>query len=187
MSPRRTAPRRPATLALGGVLRLALVSSLAPAAAMAHPADAPDTTRVAHDRIHLKATARVPGAEGLALLRPIASPFGVAVSRDGHLRLEAQISSQGLPTPAALGDYTAYVVWVANTDLTAEARLTALDKAGRGAGEVSRNKFTIFVSAERNADVRRRKGPVVLRGISPSSYMQNMLSEPLTNGGMPTW
>ena len=60
----------------------------------------------------------VPDASGQARLVYAASPFGVAVTADGHARYDIQVTASGLPAPSTLGRYTAYVAWQASPDLS---------------------------------------------------------------------
>ncbi len=43
------------------------------------------------------------------------------------------------------------------------------------------NKFLLLITLEASADVEERRGPIVLRGVSPSGLMQNMESHELFN------
>ena len=52
-----------------------------------------------------------PGASGYVRLTPSSSPFGVAVTVDGHHRFDLTLHAGGLPDAAALGDYSGYVAW----------------------------------------------------------------------------
>jgi hypothetical protein len=135
--------------------------------------------------IALQPTTQVRGAQGTVHLAPAPSPFGIAVTADGHYRLRATVQVDRLPAPSSLGAYTTYVAWAATTNLQETHRLGALDASGQVAGDVMLNKFMIFISAERSGDVTTWSGPVVLRGIAPSALMQNLLTHPLNNGGMP--
>lgn len=136
-------------------------------------------------RMKLRPTGQVAGAEGTALLKPARTPLGMPVGPDGHWRFEARVAVDGLPAPATLGPYTTYVAWVAKADLSRVSRIGPLDADGRGKGTVEENKFLVYVTAEPSADVEAPSGPVVVQGMSPSALMQNMLTEPLNNGGMP--
>ncbi len=135
--------------------------------------------------IVLAPTTAVRGAQGSVHLEPAASPFGVAVTADGHYRVRAMVQVGRLPAPASLGAYTTYVAWAATTNLQQVHRLGVVDDNGRATGEIRLNKFMVFVTAERSGAVDAFSGPVVLRGIAPSALMQNLLTHPLNNGGMP--
>jgi hypothetical protein len=135
--------------------------------------------------IPLKAAGTVAGAEGTAILHPASTLFGVSVTADGHDAFLVEVRTRGLPAPGKLGAFSTYVAWAARADLSEVVKLGALDAQGRVSGEVSFQKFLVFVTAERSGDVSQQAGPIVLRGLSPSGQMKNMLTEPLLNGGMP--
>ena len=58
-------------------------------------------------------TPKAPTAQGHARLVFAQSPFGIAVTADGHASYDVQIDASGLPDPSTLGAYTAYVAWAA--------------------------------------------------------------------------
>ncbi|HKK07599.1 MAG TPA: hypothetical protein VKA44_01805 [Gemmatimonadota bacterium] len=169
-----------------------LVGVLVPSHGAARPAAraGPDPACAARARpplyrIDLKPTGPVTGARGVALLRPASTLFGVSVTADGHHRFAVQVRVRDLPEPSTLGAYAAYVVWAAPSDLSSVRRVGALGADGTARGELSFEKFLVFVTAEPTADATARSGPIVLQGLSPSGQMKNMLTEPLLNGGMP--
>ena len=49
------------------------------------------------------------GASGYVELTPSPSPFGAAVTVDGHHRFDLAVHLAGLPDAATLGDYAGYV------------------------------------------------------------------------------
>lgn len=163
---------------------LVLASGLALARAQPAERAARCAVRPSLYRIDLAATERAPGAKGVARLRPAATPFGLPVSVEGHLILEVEVSADGLPTPQSLGPYTTYVAWATTPTLEDVRRLGALTDRP-ATGQVGWNKFMVFVTAEPNAAGERWSGPVVLRGMSASGYMQNFSAHPLFNGGVP--
>jgi hypothetical protein len=63
-------------------------------------------------------TAKAPEAKASARLVYAPSPFGVAVTADGHASYDVQIDASGLPDPSTLGTFTTYVAWSASTDLS---------------------------------------------------------------------
>jgi hypothetical protein len=67
--------------------------------------------------IPLKAGRVAPTAQGHARLVFAASPFGIAVTADGHASYDVQLTLSGLPAPDSLGMYSAYVVWAVTPDL----------------------------------------------------------------------
>ena len=49
-------------------------------------------------------------------------------------------------------------------------------------GKAELNKFLIVITAEVDSLVATRKGPTVLHGPSPSTWLQSMLNHPLFRG-----
>ena len=68
--------------------------------------------------IPLRNTATAPTARGSARLQYAASPFGVAATADGRASYDVRFELSGLPEAASLGQYTAYVAWMAASRLT---------------------------------------------------------------------
>ena len=118
-------------------------------------------------------TAR-PGLErmsGRLELRTPHTPFGVAVNPAGNHLYEGILTLEGLPDPAALGDYNHIVAWLA-TPLFDEIRsLGPVDNGTRSIGEISLNKFMILITAESRADAPEWEGRLLLRATSPSARM----------------
>ena len=123
-----------------------------------------------------------PGAEGTARLYFAASPFGVAVTEDGHHVYDIRITAKGLPEPASLGDYRAFVAWEVSTDLAEWHRLGTVRNGSSAVGPVDLNKFLLVITAEADSAPRRHAGPTVLHGTSPSGWLQRFLSHPLFRG-----
>lgn len=124
-------------------------------------------------RIALAATERAPGASGTVTLTSAPSPFAMAVTADGRLVYDLALEARGLAAPTVHGGAVAYVAWVATPGLEQVDRLGALSASGRVAGRTAFNKFIILVTAERTREPARRSGPVIMRGISPSSLLQS--------------
>jgi hypothetical protein len=129
-------------------------------------------------------TAKVPDARGAARLVYAASPFGVAVTADGHARYDVLIDASGLPAPSSLGEYDAYVAWAASTDLSQWERLGEVTNGQSIVGQVDMNKFLLVITAEPKG-AATHAGPTVLHGTSPSSWLQNFLTHPLFRGVPP--
>ena len=121
----------------------------------------------------------VPDASGQARLVYAASPFGVAVTADGHARYDIQVTASGLPAPSALGSYTTYVAWQATPDLSKWTRLGTITNGKTTVGAASLNKFLFVVTAEASPTPAMHKGPTVLHGTSPSGWLQSFLTHPL--------
>ena len=135
--------------------------------------------------IHLQNTPKTPNARGTARLVFAESPFGVAVTADGHASYDVRLSLSGLPEPSALGPYKAYVAWGVTTDLKQWRRLGPVGNGESTVGTVDFNKFLLVVAAETDATVTKHAGPVALSGTSPSGWLQTFLSHPLFRGVAP--
>ena len=144
---------------------LALILSALPAAAQTPAADLYS--------IELIPTPDLQRFSGIAELRPVASPFTAPVTPAGVHRYDVVITVDSLPDPRSLGNYRAYLVWAAPPSLRPMIKLGELNAQHRTqtVGEVAFNRFTIFISAESNANVRQPAGPFVMRGLSPSMRM----------------
>jgi hypothetical protein len=132
--------------------------------------------------IPLFATPATPHASGKARLVFASSPFGVAVTDDGHATYDVQVTANGLPEPSTLGRFTGYVAWAATPDLTEWVRLGPVTNGQTTVGQVSFNKFLLVLSAEPASPGSSPSGPTVLHGTSPSGYIQSFLSHPLFRG-----
>jgi hypothetical protein len=132
--------------------------------------------------ILLRNTPKAPTAAGSARLVYAASPFGVAVTADGRARHDIQVTATGLPDPATLGAYTAYVAWEVSTDLKVWKRLGVVTNGTSTVGQTERNKFLLVITAEAVADSPDHAGPTILHGISPSAWLQSFMSHPLFRG-----
>ena len=152
-----------------GLGRLVLAAAIA--AAAAGPYD-----------IELFNTPAAPSAHASARLVFAASPFGVAVTADGRASYDVRIETTGLPAPATLGAYTAYVAWAVTTDLSQWQRLGTVTNGTSLVGHAELNKFLLVVTAEAGDAPRAHAGPTVLHGTSPSGWLQSFLSHPLFRG-----
>jgi suppressor of ftsI len=113
-------------------------------------------------------------AHGVVQLAPPPTPFTVAVTRDGRHRYRTTFFIGGLPDPAELGSgLTTYVAWVAPLNLFPLVRLGAVRNGRVETGDFALNKFYVLVSAEVADTVTDRRGPLVLRGLSPSTRMRD--------------
>jgi hypothetical protein len=123
-----------------------------------------------------------PRAHGEGRLVFADSPFGVAVTADGHHRYNVRIHATGLPEPSALGGYHAFVVWEASPDLKEWHRLGAMHGDTATVGTMEMNKFLLVITAEAGAATTTHSGPIVLHGTSPSGWLQTFLTHPLFRG-----
>jgi hypothetical protein len=124
----------------------------------------------------------VPGAEGTARLLFADSPFGVAVTADGRLSYDVRITAKGLPDPATLGPFRAFIAWEVNTDLTEWHPLGPVGNGTTTVGRAEWNKFLLVITAEPDSAPTAHTGPTVLHGTSPSTWLQRFLSHPLFRG-----
>jgi hypothetical protein len=135
--------------------------------------------------IQLKNTPRTPNARGTARLVFAESPFGVAVTADGHASYDVQLTLSGLPEPSTLGAYKAFVAWGVTTDLKQWRRLGVVANGNSTVGRVEFNKFMLVIAAESDSVVEKHAGPVALSGTSPSSFLQMFLTHPMFRGVAP--
>lgn len=133
-----------------------------------------DSDRPASDLycIDLVPTTRGGQAAGVVELRRPWSPFGVTVTADGRHRHDLVAWFARLPDPSSLGPYTTYVAWATPLSLDSVVRLGEVKDGENALGEVSFNKYLVWISAEASADVTERDGPLVIRGRSPSARME---------------
>jgi hypothetical protein len=124
----------------------------------------------------LRATSRARGARGSGHLHLAQSPFGIALTADGHLKYDLEVTVSGLRKPSA----GVYVAWITTPELDRTEKLGSVMASGTYTYRVSTmNKFILLISLEASEEVEKRSGPTLLRGISPSGLMQNMESHEL--------
>jgi len=78
----------------------------------------------------------------------------------------------GLPRPASLGRYTAFVAWVASPTMDVVQRLGVVDNGRTVLPAISLDKFFVLVTAEASAGATDMRGRLLLRGMSPSTRLQ---------------
>ena len=122
--------------------------------------------------LHLEPVPGLASVRGVVELGQAPSPFGIAVSREGAQLYQARATLSGLPEPASLGPYGAYVAWLTTPTLYPMVKLAEVRNGTTPLGRVGFNKFIVLVTAEASAAVEERRGRLVLRGQSPSSRMQ---------------
>lgn len=119
--------------------------------------------------IDLSATERGGAAAGTVALEYIPGPFTVPVTVDGHYRYAPRITLRGLPrAPAG----TSYVAWAASPALDVIARLGPVTNGVNRAAEIGLDRFLVLISAEASPVPAAPRGPVLLRGESPSNRMR---------------
>ena len=111
------------------------------------------------------------------------SPFGVSVTADGRPLMRAAVDIDGLPDPATLGGggHRAYVAWLTTLTMSHETRLGEVKNGHTELGTIDLLQYRVVISAEAeaSADVKERRGRLVLRATSPSSRLlvhRDMLS-----------
>ena len=132
--------------------------------------------------VPLAPTPAAGAARGQARLHYAASPFGIAVTVDGRASYDLAITLTGLPAPASLGRYGVIVAWAVSPDLSLWQPLGAVSDGTTTLGPVALNKFLVVISAETTAEVTTHAGPVLLRGYSPSIWLQSFITHPLFRG-----
>lgn len=121
-------------------------------------------------RVELTPTARAPGARGAMEVAMAGSPYGVAVDPDGSYRLRVEVTARGLRSR----DGVHHVVWAATPELDRHVRLGTLGPEGRVVGELTWNKFLVFVTAESSPEPESWSREILLSGLSPSGRMHTM-------------
>lgn len=137
-------------------------------------------------RIELTSPNPASSLHGLVMLTRPRSPFGLAVTRDGHFIYRALVSATALPDPSSFAPGSdRFVVWATTPNLDQVVRLGTLGAGESVEGLVTYNKFMVLVTAERGDPGTRWQGPIVLLGRSASSYLASFSSHTMFNGGMP--
>jgi hypothetical protein len=130
----------------------------------------------------LRATNKARGASGTGYLRTAHSPFDVAVTATGKLIYDLEISVSGLLPASSLGLYKTYIAWITTPKLDRTEKLGTVGASGKLKATVfSMNKFILIITAEPSPEVKKRSGPILLRGISPSGLLETFQSHELFN------
>ena len=122
--------------------------------------------------IELVHTPDFPDASGHVELDAPPTPFGTAVTADGHHQFDLTIDLDGLPDPASLGPYTTYVAWVTTPLLRPMVNLGPVTNGRTMVGRVDFDKFLVLVTAESSPDLTAWEGRMLLRGISAGVRME---------------
>ena len=161
------------SLLVAGVGAVAASAAVAPSVRSADPCE--QRRHAASADLYcvpLVAVSAVPEAAGEARLRPPPGPFGVGVAPDGTMEYEVVLAIEGLPDPKRFGPYATYVAWVTTPVLDPLVKLGEVGNGTTRTGRIAMDRFLVMVSAEPSADVERRTGPLVLRGLSPATRMR---------------
>ena len=113
-----------------------------------------------------------PEASGYVELTPAPSPFGAAVTVDGHHRFDLTMHADGLPDPSALGDYSGYVAWATTPRLRPILNLGPVANGATAVGPIDLDKFLVLVTAESDPAAPAWNGRIVLRGTSAGMRME---------------
>ena len=119
--------------------------------------------------IDLTATERGGGASGVVALEYIPGPFTVPITVDGHYRYAPRITLRGLPPPPT---GTRFVAWAATPTLDVIQRLGVVTNGANRVGEIALDRFLVLISAEGSPVSAAPRGPILLRGESPSNRMR---------------
>jgi FtsP/CotA-like multicopper oxidase with cupredoxin domain len=117
----------------------------------------------------LTATERGGAASGVVALEYIPGPFTVPVTVDGHYRYAPRITLRGLPRPPT---GTSYVAWAASPTLEVVQRLGQVTNGINRAAAIALDRFLLLISAEAGRVSTEPRGPILLRGESPSNRMR---------------
>ena len=121
--------------------------------------------------VELLATPGLPGVTGRVELSRDAGPFTVEVGADGRPRTRLILRAAGLPAPSSLGSYRTFVAWITPPTMDSITRLGVVRNGTTDLGTIALEKYTILISAERDAKGREPAGRVVLRGQSPATRL----------------
>ena len=155
--------------AVAGHREVTAVSQAAPSCATGPVEGGPDADLYCID---LLPAASIDGASGTAQLLAPSSPFGVAVTAAGEHLYDIQFDAQGLPEPATLGPYRAYVAWATTPQLHPVIKLGTIGNGRTTLGRIAFDRTLLLITAEASAAVTERSGRLVLRGTSAAVRMQ---------------
>ena len=164
-----------------------LLASFAP---RAHPVPSRAACAVATEMVDLQTTGKIAMASGSISLKPVMSPFGIAVTAEGRGIFEATTTVRNLPDAASLGaQFNTYVLWVASPSLDQVRNLGVINNGVPVSARVDFVKMMYMVTAEpaANAKGTNFKGAIVLVGRSASARVQNLAGCDIydqQNGGM---
>lgn len=122
--------------------------------------------------VTLSPTPLAPEAMGRVLLLPGSSPFSLAVNRDGVIQNRFKVELSGLPAPEALGDFTRYILWITPPTLDTMTPVGEVTEGVTFPGEGGFNQYLLWVSAEGPELGDGPRGPLLLRGTSPSMVLR---------------
>lgn len=143
---------------------------------------------VATEIVDLQTTGKIAMAGGTIQLKPVMSPFGLALTAEGRGVFDASTTVKNLPDAASLGPFNTYVLWVASPSLDQVRNLGPVTNGVPVTARVDFVKMMYMVTAEATVNVKSPmfKGAIVLVGRSASARVQNMAGCDIydTTGGM---
>lgn len=177
---------------VGSILGRRLLAATATVLAIAAPLSAqatPDPCSEAqlsrnYVTVEMEPTGRIPGVEGCGRLAIEWSPFGIAVTPDGHVRYRIDLYLRGLDRPPRDGNPVTYIAWAVTPDLDQVQRIGIVED-GRTRGSVWFNQYLVVVTAEDTPDVQSMGSRIVIRGPSPTGWMEPFQHHDPYNTGMP--
>jgi FtsP/CotA-like multicopper oxidase with cupredoxin domain len=114
-------------------------------------------------------------ASGSVRLVPARSPFGIAVTREGIPLLDLVVRLEGLPTGRV-------VAWASGPTLAPLIPLGEVTNGETALGPIALEQFTIFITLDSASSASSAAsvfpGPIILRGMSPSSVLKPHLTVP---------
>ena len=154
-------------------LPFALIIAARPTAAQTRPCDTESASSPSRDLycMELVAAPGFSGVSGRLELGHIPGPFTIAVTPEGRIRFRLILSAAGLPPPSSLGDFTAYVAWVATPSMDSIVRQGVVNNGRTTLGVVDLEKFTFLITAERSRSPQRPGPRAVLRAQSPATRL----------------
>ena len=164
------------------------VLAASPAGAQDRPCDdAPAALAPSRDLycIELIAAPGIGDAAGRVELGRIPGPFTIAVAADGSLLHRPVVTLAGLPSPSSLGDFTAYVAWVATPVMHPVTKLGEVRNGRNVLPVIGMEKFIVLITAEASAAVSEPLGKAMLRGQSPATRLQPPDVLQFALGGVP--
>ena len=112
-------------------------------------------------------------ASGRVELLHVPGPFTVNVTPDGEHVWRLRVTLDSLPDPRVFDDDArVYVAWLTTPLLEPFEKLGVVRRGTQLVGNGAFDKFMVMVSAEVADTVSERRGPLVLRGTSPSMRLQ---------------
>ena len=162
-------------LRLGALLVSLAAGAVVDAGAQQRPCESVGTAPGPSRDLYCIELVPAPGLEHLRAtveLSYVATPFTIAVTRDGVPRYRPILTTSELPAPSTLGNFTHYVAWAMTPDMRRTVRLGTVTAERTILRDVEFEKFVVLITAERDTSVAEPIGRIVLRAQSPSTRLQ---------------